>query len=107
MTHVWNHNGSTFVALFHQSISRQRPGLIRSVVLIDARFLLVCGVDQATIEIFSDSTPSVWIDAIPVGLDLVSVRVRLRSQDVWGENHVSDSVSVIDLSRHVTTAFFQ
>ena len=66
--------------------------------------MLVCNVAQATLEIFSDTTPPVWLDAVSVGLDPVSVRVRPGSREAWVVNHVSDSVSVIDLDRRVITA---
>ena len=77
---------------------------VHSVTLTDEGEVLVCNVAQATLEIFSATTPPVWLDAVSVGLDPVSVRVRPDSREAWVVNHVSDSVSVIDLDRRVTTA---
>ena len=77
---------------------------VHSVTLTDEGEVLVCNVAQATLEIFSATTPPVWLDAVSVGLDLVSVRVRPDSREAWVVNHVSDSVSVIDLDRRVTIA---
>lgn len=77
---------------------------VHSVAVTDAGEVLVCNVAQATLEIFSAATPPVWLDAVPVGLDPVSVRVRPGTREAWVVNHVSDSVSVIDLDRRVTTA---
>ena len=77
---------------------------VHSVALTDAGEVLVCNVAQATLEIFSATTPPVWLDAVSVGLDPVSVRVRPGSREAWVVNHVSDSVSVIDLDRRVITA---
>ncbi|MEC7385823.1 MAG: YncE family protein, partial [Planctomycetota bacterium] len=76
---------------------------VHSVALTDAGEVLVCNVAQATLEIFSATTPPVWLDAVSVGLDPVSVRVRPGSREAWVVNHVSDSVSVIDLDRRVIT----
>ena len=40
---------------------------------------------------------------VPVGLDPVSVRAR-SATEVWVVNHVSDSVSVVDLTTHNVVA---
>jgi YVTN family beta-propeller protein len=43
-----------------------------------------------------------WIGSVPVGLDPVSVRAR-TNREAWVVNHISDSVSVVDIERlHVT-----
>ncbi len=68
----------------------------------DGAWLLVCNTAAARLELFdiTGATP-VWVAAIPVGLDPVSVRAR-TSQEAWVCNHVSDSISVVDLTtRHV------
>ncbi|MCE9670963.1 hypothetical protein LY474_24445 [Myxococcus stipitatus] len=43
------------------------------------------------------------VSSIPVGLDPVSVRARSNSE-AWVVNHISDSVSIVDLRRGVVTA---
>ncbi|WXH30246.1 hypothetical protein WA016_04216 [Myxococcus stipitatus] len=45
------------------------------------------------------------VDSIPVGLDPVSVRARSNTE-AWVVNHISDSVSIVDLQRGVVTATF-
>ncbi|MEQ1892470.1 MAG: hypothetical protein ABL998_08025 [Planctomycetota bacterium] len=61
-----------------------------------ARLLAVNTVD-ARLEVFSlaSGTP-VFERSIPVGLEPVSVRAR-TSTEAWVVNHVSDSVSIVDL----------
>lgn len=39
----------------------------------------------------------VWHGAVPVGLDPVAVRARTNTE-AWVVNHISDSVSVVDLA---------
>ncbi|MEO1529039.1 MAG: beta-propeller fold lactonase family protein, partial [Planctomycetota bacterium] len=59
--------------------------------------LLAVNTPDARLEVFDVSTGTpVLIDSIPVGLDPVSVRARTDSE-VWVVNHVSDSVSIVDL----------
>ncbi len=63
----------------------------------DGLTLLVCNTAAARIDVFSIA--SGWptaVGSVPVGLDPVSVRAR-TSTEVWVANHVSDSVSVVDL----------
>ncbi len=64
----------------------------------DATRLLAVNTADNRLEVFdvSSGTP-VLIRSISVGLDPVSVRARNNSE-VWVVNHVSDSISVIDLA---------
>src|SRR6185436_12663015 len=63
----------------------------------DGRFLLAVNTPDNRLEVFSleTGTPVSLFD-VAVGLDPVSVRAR-SNREVWVVNHVSDSVSVIDL----------
>lgn len=68
----------------------------------DGKTLLAVNTADAMLELFdvSGDTPAA-LASIPVGLDPVSVRV-LDERTAWVVNHVSDSVSVVDLTaRHV------
>jgi len=63
----------------------------------DGKLLCVCNTPDNRLELFDLSGPvPVPVASIAVGLDPVSVRVRSNSE-VWVANHVSDSVSVVDL----------
>ncbi len=64
----------------------------------DGLTLLVTNTADARVEIFSlaSGTP-VWTDSVFTGIDPVSVRFR-GNGEAWVVNHVSDSVSIVDLS---------
>lgn len=63
----------------------------------DGSRLLVVNTADARLEVFDITTGTpVHIGAVPTGLDPVSVRARTDSE-AWVVNHVSDSVSLIDL----------
>lgn len=64
----------------------------------DGSTLLVCNLADNRLEVFDVTTGTpVSIGAIPVGLDPVSVRAR-TDDEAWVVNHVSDSISVVDLN---------
>ncbi len=65
--------------------------------------LLAVNTPDARLELFDTTGPvPVWSSSISVGLEPVSVRARSESE-VWVINHLSDSISIIDLpSRRVT-----
>lgn len=66
--------------------------------------LLAVNTADARLEVFDLSGPlPVHLASIPVGLDPVSVRARTDSE-AWVVNHISDSVSVVDLDRGLVTA---
>ncbi len=63
----------------------------------DGGTLLVTNLADARLEIFSLATGTpVWVDSVFTGIDPVSVRFR-GDAEAWVVNHVSDSVSVVDL----------
>jgi len=68
----------------------------------DGTMLLAVNTPDAGLEILdvTGATP-VAVGRVGVGLDPVSVRAR-TSDEAWVVNHVSDSVSIVDLTtRHV------
>ncbi|MGD9690838.1 MAG: hypothetical protein AB7K52_15150 [Phycisphaerales bacterium] len=64
----------------------------------DRTRLLAVNTADARLEVFAVSSGGdlVRIGSVPVGLDPVSVRAR-SNNEAWVVNHVSDSVSVVDL----------
>ncbi|HVF35999.1 MAG TPA: hypothetical protein VND91_11810, partial [Candidatus Saccharimonadia bacterium] len=69
----------------------------------DGRVLAVAHTADARVQLFDVSLGfAVPLGAVPVGLDPVSVRFR-DATTLWVANHVSDTISVIDVaSRRVT-----
>jgi DNA-binding beta-propeller fold protein YncE len=68
-----------------------------------ARLLAVNTVD-ARLEVFSLASGSPVLErSIPVGLEPVSVRAR-SATEAWVVNHVSDSVSIVDLAQGLVVA---
>ena len=64
----------------------------------DGQRLLAVNTADNRLEVFDiASGTALHVDSIPVGLDPVSVRAR-SSTEVWVVNHVSDSLSVVDLT---------
>ncbi len=66
----------------------------------NGRWLLAVNTPDGRLEVFDLSSGSpVLADSIPVGLDPVSVRVDPdRPRQAWVVNHVSDDVSIVDLT---------
>jgi YVTN family beta-propeller protein len=64
----------------------------------DRTKLLACNTADNRLEVFDLTSGSpVAIGSIPVGLDPVSVRA-ISNTEAWVVNHISDSVSVVDLT---------
>lgn len=70
----------------------------------DGTRLLAVNTADNRLEVFDiRQGTAIHVDSIPVGLDPVSVRAR-SADEAWVVNHVSDSVSVVDLQAgHVVT----
>src|SRR5262245_61178972 len=68
----------------------------------DNRILAVCNLPDNRLELFdvSSGVPTPLGD-VPVGLDPVSVKFR-TSNEVWVVNHISSSVSIVDVARRHT-----
>ncbi len=63
--------------------------------------LFVCNTADGRLEVLDVTGPSpVALFDVPVGIDPVSVRQR-TANEVWVVNSISDSISVVDLSRRL------
>ncbi len=74
-------------------------GQVRPIALTpDGSTLLAVNTPDNRLEVF-DVTPSglTHVDSIPVGMEPLSVAAR-NNDEVWVVNHLSDSVSIVDLS---------
>src|SRR6185503_1197055 len=59
--------------------------------------LAVCNLADARLEVFDVSSGNlVRVGTVPVGLDPVTVCFK-NNQEMWVVNHISDSISVVDL----------
>ncbi|HYC54747.1 MAG TPA: hypothetical protein VEL28_07400 [Candidatus Binatia bacterium] len=74
-------------------------GQVRPVAMsADGQTLYVCNTPDNALEIFDIDAGSLTHRAsVPVGLEPLAVAVRTASE-VWVVNHLSDSVSIIDVS---------
>ena len=74
-------------------------GQVRPIALTpNGSTLLVVNTPDNRLEVFSVTGGSLThIDSIPVGIEPVSVAAR-DNNEIWVVNHLSDSVSIIDLS---------
>jgi len=70
----------------------------------DNRTLAVCNLPDNRLLLFDVSGGGpIQIGEVPVGLDPVSVRFR-TTNEIWVVNHISSSVSIVDLARRTVTA---
>ncbi len=70
----------------------------------DGQTLVAVNTAGAALQVFSlASGVPVRVASIPVGMDPVSVRARSNTS-VWVVNHISDTVSVVDLSLRAVVA---
>ena len=74
-------------------------GPVRPIALTpDGTHLLVCNLPDDRLEIFTVATSGLThVASVPVGMEPVSVAARSTSE-AWVVNHLSDSVSVVDLT---------
>lgn len=70
----------------------------------DQRTLAACNLPDGRLLLFDVSTGlPVPAGEVPVGLDPVAVRFR-TTNELWVVNHISASISVVDLARRAVTA---
>jgi DNA-binding beta-propeller fold protein YncE len=70
----------------------------------DGRTLAVCHLPEQRIELFDVTTGRpVVLGDVPVGIDPVSVRWRSPAE-LWVVNHISSSISVVDVARRLVVA---
>ena len=73
----------------------------------DGRTLAVCNLPDYRVEFFDISTGVAQpIGDVPVGIDPVSVRWR-TTNELWVVNHISSSLSVVDVARRRVAATIQ
>jgi hypothetical protein len=74
-------------------------GPVRPIALTaDGTLLLVCNIPDNRLEIFSVSALGLTpLASVPVGMEPVAVAARSNSE-AWVVNHLSDSVSIVDLT---------
>lgn len=90
-------NGSTRGPGGGQFVNWEDPHVHPMDMTPDGQLLLVVNTPDNRLEIFSiaSGVPS-FVRSIPVGVEPVSVRAR-SSTEAWVVNHISDSVSIVDL----------
>ncbi len=74
-------------------------GPVRPVALTpDGMRLLACNIPDNRLEIFGVSTDGLThLGSVPVGMEPVAVAARTNTE-AWVVNHLSDSISVVDLA---------
>ena len=72
----------------------------------DGKFVAACNTIEHRVELFEAGAVLRHLGSIPVGLDPVSVRFRGKNE-LWVVNHLSDSVSIVDLPARVIAETLQ
>ncbi len=90
---------SPFLASAQVSFVNFESGQVRPLALSpDGATLLALNTPDDTLEVFAvDASGLTLIASVPVGMEPVAVAARSNSE-VWVVNHLSDSVSVVDLA---------
>ena len=85
------------VAAQNQHVNWETPHVHPLDLTADGARLLAVNTPDDRLEVFDARGPElVLLAAIPVGVDPVSVRAR-GNTEAWVVNHVSDSISIVDL----------
>lgn len=71
-------------------------------ILVHGDRLYVVNTPADTLDIF-DAQSLTIVDRINVGIDPVGLALRPDGKEIWVSNHVSDSVSVVDIGRESAT----
>jgi DNA-binding beta-propeller fold protein YncE len=82
-----------------QSYTLFESGQVRPLAISpDGNTLFACNTPDNRLEIFTIGTGTLTrVGSVPVGLEPVAVAAR-NNGEVWVVNHVSDSVSIVDVS---------
>ncbi|MEO0421279.1 MAG: hypothetical protein AAF184_03015 [Pseudomonadota bacterium] len=91
--------GSTQLALAQSSFVNFESGQVRPMALSpEGARLFVVNTPDNRLEVFN-VTPAelIHVASVPVGMEPVAVAVR-SATEVWVVNHLSDSISIVDLS---------
>src|SRR5689334_7143506 len=83
---------------YQQAFTAFESGQVRPLAITpDKKFLLAVNTPDAKLEVFKITSAGLEHRAsVPVGLEPVAVAVR-TDEEAWVVNHLSDSVSVIEL----------
>jgi YVTN family beta-propeller protein len=73
-----------------------------SPIVVSEGKVFVANTPSDTVDVLDVSSNRI-VRRIPVGLDPVSLAVRPDGRELWVSNHISDSVSVIDLDQSKPT----
>src|SRR5512145_2445381 len=91
--------GAVGPALAQPSFLAFESGPVRPLAMTpDGANLLVCNIPDNRLEIYAVSASGLaHVASVPVGMEPVAVAARSDSE-AWVVNHLSDSVSVVDLA---------
>ncbi len=79
---------------------RDRAGAAAGAARPTGGTLLALNTPDARLEVFAvDGGTARFVSSVPVGLEPVAVAARTDTE-VWVVNHLSDSISIVDLERH-------
>jgi YVTN family beta-propeller protein len=88
-------------------VNWESPHVAPLALSADGTRLFAVNTPAARLEVFDVTDGGLSpMKAIPVGLDPVTVRVRGRDE-AWVVNHISDSVSIVDVGRGIVTRALQ
>lgn len=73
-------------------------------IAVQGAFVFVANTPNNTVDVI-DTTSRTVIRQIPVGIEPVGLAIRPDGSELWVANHVSDSISVIDLQTSGPTCF--
>ena len=83
-------------AIGHQTWTSAQSNPI--AVSPDGMWVAVAATTSNEVQVFSTATPPVLASTIPVGMEPVGLAFKPDGSELWVSNHVSDSVSVIDMA---------
>ncbi len=73
-------------------------------VALNGHYVFVANTPADTVDVIDRRTRKI-VRRIPVGVDPVGLALRPDGLELWVSNHVSDTVSVIDLAKESATRF--